>query len=129
LRACEYWKHSRSASLPLNRLDDPSGLADPSSSVIASLAMLTLAELLVDGTQWRTSAHREIAAIVRSDYFTGFHENGNHAKSDDPPSGIFWGCCYKTSSNKEEMVESAWGSFFLMAALCVLLNMLKPNEF
>lgn len=129
LRACEYWKRSRPAPLPLNRLDDPSGLADPSSSVIASLAMLTLAELLADGTQWRASAHREIAAIVRSDYFTGFHENGSHAKSGDSPSGIFWGCCYKTNSNKEEMVESAWGSFFLMAALCVLLNMLKPKEF
>ena len=114
--------------LPPNRLDDPSGLVDPSASIIASLAMLTLAELLADGTQWRTSAHQEIAAIVRSDYFTGFHQTGNRAKSEDPPSGIFWGCCYKTSDNKEEMVESAWGSFFLMAALCVLLDMLKPDE-
>jgi unsaturated chondroitin disaccharide hydrolase len=129
LRACEYWKRSRPAPLPLNRLDDPSGPADPSSSIIASLAMLALAELLADGTQWRTSAHQEITAIVRSDYFTGFHETGNRAKSGDPPSGIFWGCCYKTGDSKEEMVESAWGSFFLMAALCVLLDMLKPDGF
>ena len=98
-------------------------------SIIASLAMLTLAELLADGTQWRTSAHQEIATIVRSDYFTGVHETGNRAESGDPPSGIFWGCCYKTSGSKEEMVESAWGSFFLMAALCVLLDMLKPDGF
>ncbi|MBN9132872.1 MAG: glucuronyl hydrolase [Nitrosospira multiformis] len=131
VRACEYWKRSRPAPLPLNRLDDPSGPADPSSSIIASLAMLALAELLADGTdgtQWHAFAQQEIAAIVRSDYFTG-HETGSRAKSGDPPSGIFWGCCYKTSDNKEEMVESAWGSFFLMAALCVLLDMLKPDGF
>ncbi len=131
--ACAYWKRSRpscSKSLPPNHLDEPSGLPDVSASVIASLAMLSLADLLPDGTHWRTCAHQQITAIIRSQYFTGFQKNGNHEKNGNKTaSGIFWGCCYKTGHEKEELVESAWGSFFLMAALCILIDVAKAGDF
>ncbi|SOD41131.1 glucuronyl hydrolase [Nitrosovibrio sp. Nv4] len=128
--ACEYWKYSRPGSLPLNRLDDPSGLSDLSSAAIASLAFLSLADLVPDGTQWRIYAHQQVTAIVRSQYFTGFPENSDDKKSrDGTASGIFWGCHYKTSHDKDELVESVWGSFFLMAALCVLIGAIKPGDF
>ena len=42
--------------------------------------------------------------------------------------GKFWGCCYKTNEGKDALVESAWGSFFLMAALCVLIGAIEPNH-
>ena len=61
--ACRYWRQSRpNLQLPVpNRLDDPSGPPDPSSSLIASLAMLALADLLPDGQEWRACAHQQIA--------------------------------------------------------------------
>lgn len=124
--ACEYWKRSRPEPLPPNRLDDPLGLSDPSSTVIASLAMLSLADLVPDGTPWRIHAHRQIAAIVRSRYFTGLDES--KTISNTIASGKFWGCCYKTNEGKNALVESAWGSFFLMAALCVLIGAIEPNH-
>lgn len=128
--ACVYWKHSRPTFMPPNRLDDLSGLSDPSSSVIASLAMLSLADLAPDGTQWRTYAHQQITAIIHSQYFTGFQKNRDYEKNRSrAASGIFWGCCYKTGHEKDEPVESAWGSFFLMAALCVLIDAIKPGDF
>lgn len=129
-RACEYWKRSRPEPLAPNRLEDPSGLSDPSSSLIASLAMLSLPELIPNGTPWHTYAHQQITAIIRGQYFIGLSGTSDPAKNGDrPPSGIFWGCCYKSSHEKEELVESAWGSFFLMAALCILLDILQPSEF
>ena len=124
--ACEYWRRSRPEPFPPNRLSHPSGLCDPSSSVIASLAMLSLADLMPVDNRWRTYAHRQITTIVLSQYFTGFQGNSSHQKSKDrPASGIFWGCCYKTSQGKDELVESAWGSFFLMAALCILVDAIE----
>lgn len=111
--ACEYWKRSRSEMLPPNRLSHPSGLCDPASAVIASLAMLSLADLMPEGNQWRTHAHQQITAIIRSQHFTGFQKNiDRQENSDETASGIFWGCCYKTHSGTHELVESAWGSFF-----------------
>lgn len=131
--ACEYWRRSRPSranSFPPNRLDDPSGPSDPSSSAIAALAFLSLADLAPDGTQWCIYAHQQVTAIVRSQYFTGFPENSDDKKNrDGTASGIFWGCHYKTSHDKDELVESAWGSLFLMAALCVLIGAIKPNDF
>jgi unsaturated chondroitin disaccharide hydrolase len=131
--ACAYWTRSRpscSRSLPANHLSDPSGLSDASASVIASLAMLSLADLAPDGIHWRTYAHQQITAIIRSKYFTGFQKNDNHEKNGNKTaSGIFWGCCYKTAHEKEELVESAWGSFFLMAALCILIDAVKSGDF
>ncbi len=121
--ACEYWRDSRSELLPPNRLCHPSGLCDPSASVIASLATLSLADLIADGEQWRTYAHQQITAIIRSQYFSGFQENGDKAAQ-----GIFWGGCYKTNQGKDELVESAWGSFFLMSTLSILVDAIKPGD-
>lgn len=125
--ACRYWWQSRHDLLAPNRLDDPSGPLDPSSSVIASLAMLALADLVPDGHAWRFYADQQITAVIRSEYFTGCE--GSYAaetyKEGHAP-GIFWGCCYKTG-REHELVESAWGSFFLMAALCVLADLIEPN--
>ncbi|SEL40867.1 glucuronyl hydrolase [Nitrosovibrio tenuis] len=132
--ACEYWKHSRpEAAAPLNRLSHPSGPPhlsshyDPSSSVIACLAMLCLAALTPDGNQWRIDAHRGITAVIRSPYFTVFQEHVGDQGKQNIASGIFWGCCYETHHGKNELVESAWGSFFLMAALCILTDVIEPH--
>lgn len=121
--ACEYWRNSRTELLAPNRLSHPSGLCDPSSSTVASLAMLAIAGLIEDGEQWRTSAHQQITAIIRSQYFTGFQEN-----DDKAAQGIFWGCCYRTNQGKDELVESAWGNFFLMSALAILVDAIKPGD-
>ena len=145
--ACEYWRYSRPDLIPPNRLNQssglnavdlgsakpspegegvpalPSGLCDPSSAVIASLAMLALADLVADGEQWRIYAHQQITAIIQSQYFTGFQE-----KNDTAAKGIFWGCCYNTHQGKEELVETAWGNFFLMAALSILIDAIEPGD-
>jgi unsaturated chondroitin disaccharide hydrolase len=127
-QACEYWGRSRQELLAPNRLNDFS-CPDLSSSVIASLAMLSLADLVADGEQWRAFAHQQLAAVIRSRYFVRIPAQSSHARNRNRPYAIFWGCCYKTHGNKEEMVESAWGNFFMMAALSVLLGILGPGEF
>lgn len=121
--ACNYWQNSRPEPLPPGRLDRSSGPCDPSSSVIASLSMLSLATLIPDGDQWHTYAHRQITAVIRSQYFTGLRGD-----SDGVAAGIFWGSCYKTRPGTDELVESAWGSFFLMAALCILAGVIEPTD-
>jgi len=131
--ACEYWKRSRPETIPPNWLGQQSGPPDPSSTVIASLAMLSLADMISDGNRWRRDAHRQISTIIRSPYFTGFQENGNGRGNENSAenrvaSGIFWGCCYETRQGAVELVESAWGSFFLMAALCILVDIIEPNH-
>lgn len=127
--ACEYWRHSRPKSLPPSRLSDPLGLCDPSSAVIASLAMLSLADLMPDGDQWRIHAHQQITAVIHSQYFSGVQGNSSHQKNKDRATpGIFWGCCYKTNHGKDELVESAWGSYFLMAALSILVDVIQPSH-
>lgn len=131
--AYEYWKRSRPEAIPLNRLSQPSGPRDPSSTVIASLAMLCLADLMPDGSHWRTDAHRQITAVIRGPYFTGFQENGDSQRNENgaknrATSGIFWGCCYETRQGTIELVESAWGSFFLMAVLCILVDIIEPSH-
>lgn len=125
--ACEYWRQSRPDPLPLDRLSHPSGHGDPSSSLIASLAMFSLADLVPDKNQWRTFAHQQVTVIIRSRYFTGLYGN-NVQNEDGTASGIFWGCCYETGQGKKELVESVWGSYFLMAALCVLVGAVEPNH-
>jgi unsaturated chondroitin disaccharide hydrolase len=126
--ACRYWRQSRpSVQLPVpNRLDDPPGLPDPSSSLIASLAMLALANLLPDGREWRTCAHQQITAVTLSRYFISF-EGNKEGNKEEKAAGIIWGCCYKTNGKQDELVESAWGSFFLMAALGVLAGVIEPG--
>ncbi|QOJ19891.1 MAG: glucuronyl hydrolase [Gammaproteobacteria bacterium] len=121
--ACEYWQSSRPDYLPLNRLDQLEQLEDPSAAVIASLAMLSLARLLPDENEWRMHAHRQISAVIRSCYFTGFMTDSDHKNGS---ASVFWGCCYKTGQNREELVESVWGNFFLMAALAALTGFVDP---
>lgn len=121
--AFEYWRDSRPGQIPTNRLSQSPGLCDPSSAVIASLAMLALADLVADGEQWRRYAHQQMTAIIESDYFNGFQE-----KNDRVAKGLFWGCCYNTHQGKEELVETAWGHFFLMAALSVLIDAIEPGD-
>jgi unsaturated chondroitin disaccharide hydrolase len=127
--ACEYWRNSRPNPFPQDRLNNASELYDPSSSVIASLAMLSLADSLPDGNPWRLCAHQTITAIIHSQFFSGFYTKdvylNNKFRTD---SGIFWGSCYRTNHGKEELVETAWGSFFLMAALCILAGAIQPNH-
>lgn len=118
LQAFEYWRQSRPA-LPLNRLSQPEALHDSSAAVIAALAMLSLADLLPDGEQWRHQAYQQISDVLQSRYFIGLDQNNEQA-------GIFWGCCYKTK-NDEEMVEATWGSFLLSAALAALLGRIDPT--
>lgn len=127
--ACAYWQHSRSNGLPINRLDQPEQLRDPSAAVIAALAMLSLARLLPDREYWCTYAHHQISTIIRSQYFTGFNPDFKHMeRHQNGFGGIFWGCCYKTRQDKEELVESVWGNFFLMAALAVLTGFIEPHH-
>ena len=100
--ACNYWLNSRPQPLPLNRLSEPAGLNDPSASVIAALAMLSLAEQLAEGEKWRALAHQQLIAVVTSEYFN---------------DGLFGGCCYQIKPQQLALVESSWGIFLLMSAL------------
>lgn len=111
IKACEYWLRSRPNAFPANKLTKPEALCDVSATVIASLAMLSLAELAPHGESWRNDAHQQISAIIHSAYF-------------NDETGIFWGCCYKTRT-EEELVESTWGSFLLMSALCLFSDDIK----
>lgn len=100
--ACNYWRNSRPQFPPLNRLSAMTGLHDPSATVIASLAMLSLAEQVADGQQWRDLARQQLIALINSEYFN---------------DGVFSGCCYKIKPQELALVESSWGSFLLLEAL------------
>ncbi len=127
--ACDYWQRSRPYSPPPNQFDQPSLCDDPCAAVIAALAMLSIARLVPDGNQWRSYAHSQVSAIIRSPYFTGFQENTQQLPDQcNAVTGIFWGCCYKTTQDNEELVESVWGNFFLLAALCVLTGFIEPGH-
>lgn len=127
--ACEYWQHSRPGSLPPNRLGQLVSCDDPSAAVIASIAMLSLARLLPEGEYWRAYAHRQISVIIRSQYFIGFKQDtGCSENQKNSSTGVFWGCCYKTGQNEEELVESVWGNFFLMTALAALTGFIEPGH-
>ncbi len=103
--ACDYWLRSRPQSLPLNRLSDPAGLKDPSATVIAALAMLSLAEQVTEGEQWRDAAVQQLTALVQSEYVN---------------NSIFSGCCYKIKAQQIALVESSWGLFLLLSALATI---------
>lgn len=127
--ACEYWKNSRTDSLPLNCLNGSNELRDPSSAVIASLAMISLADLIPDGEPWRMNAHQLITDVVRSQYFMDSQATEVQGENQAADSGIFQGCCYRTrSGGQEELVETPWGSFFLMVTLCSLAQIIKPED-
>ena len=85
--------------------------------------MLSLATLIPDGNRWNAYAHRQITAVIRSQYFTGLQ-----GESDGAAAGIFWGSSYRTKPGTDELVESAWGSLFLMAALCILAGVIEPTD-
>jgi unsaturated chondroitin disaccharide hydrolase len=121
--ACEYWRQSRPEPLPRDRLGESPENCDLSAAAIASVAMLSLAELAAaDGDRWRTYAHRQLTAIVRSRYFTGFRQD-----SGGLADGLFWGCRYNTGRGEETSVETAWGSFFLLAALAALAGAVEAG--
>ena len=101
-RASQYWLRSRSVQAPLNRQAQPDGPNDPCAAAMASLALQAQALEQADGQLLQQEAGRLLAAIVRSGDFV---------------EGRFSGHCYRTSATTEQKVESACGSFFLLAAL------------
>ncbi|KXK41309.1 glucuronyl hydrolase [Nitrosomonas europaea] len=121
--ACTYWRDVHKGNLPRNRLDQAEDVKDPSAVVIASLAMLSLARLLPDETSWCKYAHQQISTVLHSPYFTVIDPD-----SASGSIGLFQGCCYRTRQNREEIVESVWGNFFLVAALAVLAGLIDPYD-
>lgn len=111
-RASQYWLHSRSVQAPLNRLDQPDGPHDPCAAAMASLALQAQALEQADGQVLQQEAGRVLAAIVRSGDFV---------------DGRFNGHCYRTSATTEQKVESACGSFFLLAALMAWAAEIDPR--
>lgn len=127
--ACTYWRDMHKGNLPCNRLGQAEDVKDPSAAVIASLAMLSLARLLPDETFWCEYAHQQLSTVLYSSYFTVINaDSAGHAAYQDRSSGLFSGCCYRTRQNIEEMVESVWGNFFLMATLAVLADLIDPCD-
>ena len=112
VQACQYWQHSRGLEAPLNRLSEPQGADDPCAAAMVSLALQGLARYLPDGEVLRQQAGAQLAAIIRSG---DFHE------------GCFVGHCYRISAAGEQKVESACGSFFLLAALLAWTGELDPG--
>jgi len=121
--ASAYWLKTRPGPFPPDRLENPSGPCDPSASVIASLAMLTVAELVSDGALWSHHARRHIAAIIRSRYFAGSSSERNGVSA-----GAFAGAYYRTTPEKQELIESPWSSALLMMALAILAGALEPSD-
>lgn len=111
-RACEYWLRSRGLAAPLNRLSEPRGPDDPCAAAMASLALQGLATQVPDGEVLHQQAGAQLATIIRSG---DFHE------------GRFIGHCYRVSAAGEQKVESACGSFFLLAALLAWTGELDPG--
>ena len=111
-RASHYWLRSRAVAAPLNRLAQPDGPNDPCAAAMASLALQAQALDHVDGHLWQQEAGRLLAAIVRSGDFV---------------EGRFSGHCYRVSATTEQKVESACGSFFLLAALMAWATELDPR--
>ncbi|WP_431685816.1 hypothetical protein [Hahella sp. NBU794] len=118
--ACVYWRRSRRTPYPADRPERSDSLSDPSATLIAAIAMLSLSELLDDGDSWRAYAAQQIAALVRSSYFVR-RDGAAHA-------GAFIGACYRTSAGGCELVESPWSSFFLLEALCMLAGLIDGEE-
>ncbi|WLQ16746.1 hypothetical protein O5O45_12540 [Hahella aquimaris] len=118
--ACVYWRRSRRTPYPADRPERSDSLSDPSATLIAAIAILSLSELLDDGDSWRAYAAQQIAALIRSSYFVR-RDGAAHA-------GAFIGACYRTSAAGCELVESPWSSFFLLEALCMLAGLIDGEE-
>ncbi|SEE02047.1 glucuronyl hydrolase [Pseudomonas anguilliseptica] len=110
LVASRYWLRSRGLSTPANRLCEPQGPSDPCSAAMVALALQGLATG-TGGEVARQQAGQLLAALVRSADFE---------------DGRFVGHCYRTESDVEQKVESACGSFFLLAALLAWRGDLDP---
>ncbi|MBC3345367.1 glucuronyl hydrolase [Pseudomonas sp. SWRI196] len=110
--ACQYWQRSRGWDVPRNRLSENQGPDDPCSAAMVSLALQGLAPQIPDGEMLLQQAGAQLAAIIRSG---DFHE------------GRFVGHCYRVSATEEQKVESACGSFFLLAALLAWTGELDPG--
>ena len=102
----------RGVSVPVNRLDHPKGLSDPCAKAMAALALQGQAMEAVEADLLRQQAGQLLAAIVRSADFEDGH---------------FIGHCYRTSATMEQKVESACGSFFLLAALLAWTGEIDPR--
>ncbi|WP_053151344.1 hypothetical protein [Pseudomonas sp. Pf153] len=112
VQACQYWQRSRGLEVPLNRLSEPQGPDDPCAAAMAALALQGLASRIPDGDVLRQHAAAQLAAIIRSDDFQ---------------EGRFLGHCYRIGAAGEQKVESACGSFFLLAALLAWTGELDPG--
>lgn len=121
--AANYWKHTRPLPNAPSNLNKPNGPADPSATLIASIAILQLGNRLPDESNWRIYVHQQVRHILSNTYFTGFTNN-----EKQKASGIFWGNCYNIANNKQALVECVWGSFFLTAVLSVLGNKISADE-
>ena len=71
----------------------------------SALAMLSLAEQVTEGEQWRDAAVQQLTALVQSEYVN---------------NSIFSGCCYKIKAQQIALVESSWGLFLLLSALATI---------
>ncbi|AHL34243.1 glucuronyl hydrolase [Pseudomonas brassicacearum] len=112
MQSCQYWQRSRGSDAPLNRLSEPQGPDDPCAAAMAALALQGLAPQVPDGELLREYAGAQLAAIIRSGDFQ---------------DGCFLGHCYRTSAAGEQKVETACGSFFLLAALLAWTGELDPS--
>lgn len=111
-KARRYWLGSRGLSVPANRLDQPQGLDDPCAAAMAALALQGQAVDAVEAQILRQQAGQLLAAILRSADFE---------------AGRFIGHCYRTTASAEQKVESACGSFFLLAALLAWTGEIDPR--
>ena len=118
-KMAEYWLVSRGVNIPLNRLSEPMGLEDPSAAVIAALAMFNLAAIGTDAERdtWHARASQILKRLLIS----------RHVEIE-PSSARFGGCCYRLIAGSEQLVESPWGTFLLLQALCLLTGRLSIDE-
>jgi unsaturated chondroitin disaccharide hydrolase len=105
--AAHYWLASRPQAIVLNRLSEQNALVDLSATVIASLAMLHLAELTADTENWQQAAEQGVNALIKSDYLL---------------NGVFNGCCYTVKPQQSALVETTWGYFLLLELLDKMLT-------
>lgn len=119
LKALDYWCTHHNGLLE----NPPFEGQDPSATIIACWAMLILAQLLPGDVRCHIEATKNIESLLKSPYFV----------LSNPPQGdreyaLFWGARYQTNATQQDWVESAWGSFFLLAVLSILTGALEACE-
>jgi|GEM_PF-433898 len=116
-RACDYWLRTRPGVRPLDRLDRPDQLPDPSAALIAATAMLMLARATPGPSRWAREASLRIGALLRgADYVL---VTGGAAS--------FRGACYPVARDTLALVEAPWSSFLLLDAACELAALLRAE--